>query len=320
MSPVETDPTSSTTRKLTTAATTTPEPVDELTTLGHELNEESSVSPERPIVLKEEKEMDETTSVNISMTAEIEEIPLRVNDEGVMEDGMSGFVVLPSSTEQKNKSSVPRSDPPPPIEAFKQFEDIFSNPPAPNPFPSEGIELNLAAHKSNSGELSVVTEEAHGEDPQVNGAQEAFNSPQQLLKPIEPKTVEEDEDSKAAPEEEERAPPGFVDGMETAAGYAGEFNRPQWKKLERFLEPPKTNSTTKRERPSGMERVPSCERDGCACLTSKGKTQSGIYSLPNVPLSGKRGNLVEMFCDLETKDGGWTVIQRRQVNKSSLID
>lgn len=320
MSPVETDPTSTTTRKLTTAATTTPEPVEELTTLGHELNEESSVSSERPIVLKEGKEVDETTTVNVSMTAEIEEIPLRVNDEGVMEDGMSGFVVLPSSTEQKNKSSVPRSDPPPPIEAFKQFEDIFSNPPAPNPFPSEGIELNLAAHKSNSGELSVVTEEAHGEDPQVNGAQEAFNSPQQLLKPIEPKTVEEDDDSKAAPEEEERAPPGFVDGMETAAGYAGEFNRPQWKKLERFLEPPKTNSTTKRERPSGMERVPSCERDGCACLTSKGKTQSGIYSLPNVPLSGKRGNLVEMFCDLETKDGGWTVIQRRQVNKSSLID
>ncbi|XP_078681328.1 uncharacterized protein LOC144916168 [Branchiostoma floridae x Branchiostoma belcheri] len=46
--------------------------------------------------------------------------------------------------------------------------------------------------------------------------------------------------------------------------------------------------------------------EDCAAYKAAGHTTSGVYTL-GPPLSG-----VKVYCDMDTADGGWTVIQRRQ--------
>ncbi|KAI8486975.1 Fibrinogen- domains (FReDs) [Branchiostoma belcheri] len=53
------------------------------------------------------------------------------------------------------------------------------------------------------------------------------------------------------------------------------------------------------------QRLFSLQED-CAAYKAAGLTTSGVYTL-GPPLSG-----VKVYCDMDTADGGWTVIQRRQ--------
>ncbi|XP_072035084.1 uncharacterized protein [Amphiura filiformis] len=85
--------------------------------------------------------------------------------------------------------------------------------------------------------------------------------------------------------------------------------KPRWKNLKLQLYPD-GSLPVKPDRPTPLAKAENC-MDGCSCLYNKGFTKNGVYSIPNPPLSGKRGRRFSVSCEMKKDGSAWTVIQRR---------
>ncbi|XP_022307481.2 fibroleukin-like [Crassostrea virginica] len=59
------------------------------------------------------------------------------------------------------------------------------------------------------------------------------------------------------------------------------------------------------------------EPENCQDIFERGYTTSGIYTIYPWDESDKDFRAVDVFCDMETLDGGWTVLQRRNRGSTS---
>ena len=87
--------------------------------------------------------------------------------------------------------------------------------------------------------------------------------------------------------------------------------RVRWKQYKLNLYPNGFNPN--KNRPAPKAKAINC-MDGCTCLREKGFKKSDVYSIPNPPMSGKRGRMFAVSCEMEKDGSAWTVIQRRVVS------